>query len=354
MGILVRYRTAYFALPFLAALGLGGCSAPLVQVPVENAVDPVVRLTGVVSGNISYREKVALSPDAVVRVTLEDATQAIDTLNVIAKVDIHPERQIPLPFALAYDPARLDPTHRYAVRAQIMDAQGKTIWHTTEHYGVVTLGNPDHADILLQQVATPETKLVPPVAAGVSPVQAGRTFAFTCEENAFTVRMGHEEVALYLDNRYEILPKVPAASGTKYQKRTLIFWSKEDEARLQNGSHHFSACHVDAARSTQEDMKLSAVTFHADNSRSGWQMVIEQSQWIKFTGDEGKSTAYLPMPAPVIKGARTTYSRQTKQHNLHVTIDKADCRDALSNRKFPAKVTVRLNGKEYQGCGHPL
>src|SRR6266498_4184990 len=75
---------------------------------------------GVVSGTVSYRERMALPPDAVIQVQLSDVSLQDAPAPVIAETTVEPEgRQVPLLFELRYDPKKIDPKRSYAVRAGI-------------------------------------------------------------------------------------------------------------------------------------------------------------------------------------------------------------------------------------------
>lgn len=71
-----------------------------------------------VSGTVTYRERIALPPNAIVRVTLE----AVGTpTEVIAEQTIATQgRQVPIPFSLNYDTSNIREQTSYIVRAQIL------------------------------------------------------------------------------------------------------------------------------------------------------------------------------------------------------------------------------------------
>ena len=60
--------------------------------------------------------------------------------------------QVPIPFAFAYAPTAIEPTHRYAVRATIV-LEGRTIFTSDTAYPVLTNGASDRADIVVVPVA---------------------------------------------------------------------------------------------------------------------------------------------------------------------------------------------------------
>jgi len=106
-----------------------------------------------VTGSILYRERIALPPDAVVRVTLADVSLIDVPERVIAAIEILPAgSQVPIYFALQVPNREIDEDRSYALRAQILDADGRLLWASTERFPVLTRGAPDEATILLRRV----------------------------------------------------------------------------------------------------------------------------------------------------------------------------------------------------------
>jgi putative lipoprotein len=105
-----------------------------------------------VTGSVTYRERSALPPDAVVRVQLADVSRQDAAAIPVAQATLTPAgRQVPLPFELRYDPKAIDSTHTYAVRATI-ESGGRPIFTTTTANTVITRGRPTHVDLVLAAV----------------------------------------------------------------------------------------------------------------------------------------------------------------------------------------------------------
>lgn len=99
-------------------------------------------LSGVLTGTVSYRQRIALPPNAVIDVQLQDVSLQDAPATVIASARYSAEsRQIPFPYELTYDPATIDASRTYAVAARIT-VDGKLRWINTQHYGVLTRGAP--------------------------------------------------------------------------------------------------------------------------------------------------------------------------------------------------------------------
>ncbi len=113
----------------------------------------------VLTGSITYRQRVALPPDAVVTVQLLDVSRADAVSTILAEQIIRTDRrQVPIPFRLTYAPSDVDSRMRYAVRATIRDAQGQMVWTTDTAYPVLTQNAPtDDVEIVVVQVAPGRT-----------------------------------------------------------------------------------------------------------------------------------------------------------------------------------------------------
>ncbi len=88
---------------------------------VEVLVSPVVGQTGqgVLSGTVSYLERMALDPAAVIEVELQNVSSGVPA--VVATTQVNAEgRQPPIPFELPYDAATIDPAGTYLLYGRIL------------------------------------------------------------------------------------------------------------------------------------------------------------------------------------------------------------------------------------------
>jgi putative lipoprotein len=131
----------------LVAIEVLGLAGILV---VGCAKDPgASRGRGVIRGTVTYRERIALPADAVVHVTLSDVAVQDRVAPLVTETRVPSEgKQVPLPFELRYDPAKIAENGTYAIRATI-ESGGRTWFTTDTAYHVLTRGNPAQADLLL-------------------------------------------------------------------------------------------------------------------------------------------------------------------------------------------------------------
>lgn len=201
---MMRCWTAFWVAA-AAAAGLSGCAG------LAGPPEPPV-LT--VRGELTYRARVALPPDAVAVVELRDASAGEGRVVAEQRIELK-GRQVPVPFELAVDRSRLAAGQRYSVRGGFV-VGGRPAW----------VSEPASID--------PAAKVVDLGALVLAPFKPmGFASDMVCGEQRITVG--------FIDNRMRIrvgaetvdLRPVPAASGAKYQAvndPSTTFWSKGDRA----------------------------------------------------------------------------------------------------------------------------
>ena len=108
-----------------------------------------------VSGTVAYRERLALSPDAMLIVELRDVSYADAAAPLIARQTISGPGQVPIKFKVGYNSQDIDSRNRYSISARIVESDGRLAFTNDTAYEVVTHGNPDKVDMLLVLVEPP-------------------------------------------------------------------------------------------------------------------------------------------------------------------------------------------------------
>jgi len=110
------------------------------------------RATVSVSGTASYRDRMALPPDAVFEATLEDVSRADAPATVVARAQVT-SPAVPIAFTIEVEPARIDASRRYAVRGRIV-VDGQVLFSSDAAYPVIGSGDARRIDpMLLRRVA---------------------------------------------------------------------------------------------------------------------------------------------------------------------------------------------------------
>ena len=109
---------------------------------------------GLITGTVTYRQRIALPKGAVVVVELFDMADS-RAPSRIARSGAAAQGQVPLRFQLSYDRGRIDPGRPYAVQARIL--VDRAAWFVTDRpVPVLTQGNPSTVEIVLRQASARE------------------------------------------------------------------------------------------------------------------------------------------------------------------------------------------------------
>ncbi len=133
---------------------VGAKAAPAQAAPAPVApTQAAPALSGVLTGTVTYMQRIALAPGAVVEVKLQDVSKADAPAVIIASQTITTEgQQVPIAYELSYAPDVIDPKYTYTVMARITEG-GKLTWISTQAYPVLTRGHPTTGvEIRVEQV----------------------------------------------------------------------------------------------------------------------------------------------------------------------------------------------------------
>lgn len=149
------------------SLTLAGCASqhtmPAQEAPANTSASPSgPAITGPnVSGTVNISQRVALPPDAVLTVTMSDASLADAPSRVIAqKVARTGGKQAPFTFILPYNPQEIQPNARVILSAAVT-VNGQLIFITDSVKEVVNRGQGTRADLQLVPVASVPVTMKP-------------------------------------------------------------------------------------------------------------------------------------------------------------------------------------------------
>jgi putative lipoprotein len=113
-----------------------------VEIVVEPVASSGASSPSVITGTVTYRNRSALPPTAVIEVSLQDISLADAPAKVISTQKIEAGgKQPPFAYELPYDPAQIDPRHTYSVSARITEGS-ELIFISDTVYPVLTRGAP--------------------------------------------------------------------------------------------------------------------------------------------------------------------------------------------------------------------
>lgn len=102
------------------------------------------------TGEVFYRERIALPPTAVLTVSLMDVSLADVPADVLAEQTIEPAGQVPIKFDLSVNKAVVRPNMTYALQAQI--TVDDKLWFINDERLTVDLTKPKPKTILVKRV----------------------------------------------------------------------------------------------------------------------------------------------------------------------------------------------------------
>jgi len=106
-----------------------------------------------VTGTVTYLQRIALPPEAVLTVRIEDVSKADAPAEAVGEQVIKTEgAQVPIAFAVSYEPGKIIENHRYSLRVRIEDGAGRLLFINDTNVPVITNGNPtEDIEVILVQ-----------------------------------------------------------------------------------------------------------------------------------------------------------------------------------------------------------
>lgn len=116
---------------------------------MDGPTQPLGMAAGKLSGTVTYRQRSALPPGAVLEISIVDVAKVDAPSRTIGSIRVPTQgRQVPIPFELRYDADRSSGPSEYAVQARIEDSDGRLLFITDTR-------NPLPADGWIELVAVP-------------------------------------------------------------------------------------------------------------------------------------------------------------------------------------------------------
>lgn len=108
----------------------------------DDTVPSDAQASGLLTGTVTYLQRIALPPGSVIEVQLQDVSKQDVAAEVIASQTITTAGEnVPIPFELSYDPAQIEERFTYALSVRIT-INGQLAWLNTDRYAVLTRGAP--------------------------------------------------------------------------------------------------------------------------------------------------------------------------------------------------------------------
>ncbi|WP_218239903.1 YbaY family lipoprotein [Comamonas fluminis] len=147
MSLPVSQRRIALALAFSAVAALAACA----QTSSNADRTASVATMNTVEGKVSWRERMALPPDAVLVVEVQDTSRADAPAQTIAQQAIRLQNlNPPYSYKVSVDPAKLNPAAQYTITARVSsDGDKKLIFINDVANPVLTRGAGNKVDMML-------------------------------------------------------------------------------------------------------------------------------------------------------------------------------------------------------------
>jgi uncharacterized lipoprotein YbaY len=183
---------------------------------------------GTVTGTATYRERIALPPDAVFEATLEDVSEAGAPAEVIGLVRIEAPGNPPIRFTITYDPARIENNHTYSVRGRILRGEQLT-FATDKAYPVLTRGHGSEVSLMMRKAGGKQS---PAEMTGMYRYMADAGIFMDCMSRR-RVPVAHEQDNAALEAAYAKMRSEPGAELLVSLKGQIAMWPKMEGSGTQ-------------------------------------------------------------------------------------------------------------------------
>jgi membrane-bound inhibitor of C-type lysozyme len=182
-----------------------------------------------------------------------------------------------------------------------------------------------------------------------------QTFVYECKDKKhFIIELKNEKAWLFTKDISMQLLHVESASGMKYQKGDIVFFSKGYEAMLDTPKHKYRNCTNNRYKAIWEDAKLRGNDFRATGNEPGWYLEIaNDGKKTLLVMDYGTERYELKFPKRFVSKDNRTVIYKIKDF-AEILIEGKTCTDSMTGKKFESRVELKISGKTYKGCGKAL
>ena len=200
----------------------------------------------------------------------------------------------------------------------------------------------------------PDDLMTGQVEASAGPQQAN--WAWDCENGDYVVSsLDGNDLTLFLPDGTVTLTQVPAASGVKYENDELMFWTKGDEALLENVIGRTN-CRINRYHSAWEDAKLRGADLRAVGNEPGWTLELFSSGASVLVTDYGEQrlTFTAEGPEALQPGPGSIFTGTVDGREVRITLVPERCADTMADIAYETRVTVQIGDRRLRGCGKAL
>jgi uncharacterized lipoprotein YbaY/heat shock protein HslJ len=300
--------------------------------------------TSYITGTVSFRERMALSPKAALEIQLQDVSRQDTKAIQIAKQRIENPGQVPIEFKLEFDSSKIDERMSYSISARLYEGD-KLEFVTAENVSVLTRGGGSNVDILLQRVPEysfrfkgkalpkkkPEAKPKPPAG-----IELQGFFKYMADTALFRDCRNNRSFPVAMEGQYIELERAYLSSGVEPGAELMVALSgRYLERKDMEGNRSKVSLIVDTFHNLLDENECSYDT-QAELLGTYWKLV--------HLGDRGVSTP---------EGAREAHM-VLHEENLRVS-GNAGCNDFFGHfTRELEKISFSALGSTMMACPEGL
>jgi heat shock protein HslJ/uncharacterized lipoprotein YbaY len=278
-----------------------------------------------IKGSLTYRARVALPPETVAIMELKDASAANGGVVSEQRMDLR-GKQVPIPFEMDVDRAKLVDGRQYSVRAAFQ-LHGRPTW----------VSDPV---AIAPQAGT--------IDVGVLDMKPYTALAFAsdlkCGDRTVTVGFVADVMRLTTGDRSFDMRPATSASGSTYEAvddPSTTLSTKGSEATVVVKGVAYPPCIKGTG---------TPAPFRATGNEPGWRLDIGETE-MTFLASNGQKRVVTPTPAAKKSEGARKYVTKSGGHDLTVTVVDRLCSDTMTGMPHPNTVVVVFEGKTLNGCG---
>lgn len=269
-----------------------------------------------IDGSLTYRERVALPPDALAVVEARDARgRLLGEATLRARGS-----QVPLAFRIGI-PADFDTVLRAAIVVN-----GRPQWFLPD------LGIPAGSDpVSLGEI----------VLSRFAPM--GFPSTLRCGQRELRLGFFEANAVLEVDGIRLVLEPVAAASGARFEAPGdpgTWAWSRGGGVVVSLAGETLPACAVIPPEAPRP--------YTARGNEPAWTLSIDSGR-VTLSADYGARTVETMLPEARFEGGAFVYDMLPEALTIRITPDL--CRDDMTGMPYPETVEVMLDGQRLHGCG---
>jgi len=255
------------ALSASALLMIAACRESAQSATADAAAQP--KDHAMISGTVTYRERIALTNQAELTITLADVSRQDVAATFIAEQRIADPGQVPIRFELAYPADKIDERMSYSLRATIHD-RGRLLFTTDTRVPVLTRGGGREAHLVLVAV---NRAVAPAPATETQGMELEGMFRYMADAALFRDCRTNKSFPVAMEGAYIELERAYLNSGSEGGKEVMVqLRGRYLERPAMEGNRNEVKLIVDKLEKL-DPKKTCAPTVHAELQNTYWKVI---------------------------------------------------------------------------------